>query len=146
MWKFTNVFFASFVSHSTNHSCFKCFNDIYVIYKFMCSFCFFQKKGLGNATHPGLSPTKRLRNFVKKTVRVWTPVKRRSKGIRPGGCSYPWLPFLALTQGFGQGRGEGCWDTMWMKKMGGVSEVHTQWEAAGGGKGGAKGEKGWGCC
>lgn len=35
---------------------------------------------------------------------------------------------------------------MWMKKMGGVSEVHTQWEAAGGGKGGAKGEKGWGCC
>lgn len=66
MWKFTNMFFASFVSHSTNHSCFKCFNEIYVIYKFMCSFCFFQKKGLGNATHPGLSHTKRLRNFVKK--------------------------------------------------------------------------------
>lgn len=35
---------------------------------------------------------------------------------------------------------------MWMKKMGGVSEVHAQCEAAGGGKGGAKREKGWGCC
>ena len=31
-----------------------------------------------------------------------------------------------------------------MKKMGGASEVHAQCEAAGGGKGGAKREEGWG--
>lgn len=58
----------------------------------------------------------------------------------------PMVTIPALIQGFGQGRGDGCWDAMWMKKMGGASEVHAQCEAAGGGKGGAKREEGWGCC
>lgn len=73
-----------------------------------------------------------------KTVRVSeykNTNKKEVKGYLSRGMQVPivTIPY-PHTQGFGQGRGGGCWDTMWMKEMGGATEVHAECEAAGGGR------------
>lgn len=104
---------------------------------YQCSFnvCWTVRKRFGECHLPRIVIQQKSKKYCENShdLWIWDTSKEEVKGFLSKGCSYPWLPFLALTQGFGQGRGEGCLDTMWMKKMGGASDaMHSMKQLVGG--------------
>lgn len=107
---------------------------------------FFFRNRFGECHPPRIITHQKAKKFCKKQSGFGHQSRGGQRVSVPGDAVTHGYHSLPSPRDLGRGRGEGCWDTMWMKKMGGVSEVHAQCEAAGGGKGGAKREKGWGCC